>query len=98
MSPPLTSDDSKQMAIDFEEMWQFLHVLGTIDRKHIQIEAPTKTGTLYYNYKGFFSTVLLAVCDAGYNFTLVDVGQYGSNNDSGVLAIQSSANYSKPTQ
>ena len=35
--------------------------------------------------KTFFSLVLLAVCDARYTFTLVDAGQYGSNNDSGVL-------------
>ena len=30
--------------------------------------------------------VLLAICDAHYCFTLFDVGQYGSNNDCGVLA------------
>ena len=30
--------------------------------------------------------VHLAISDAKYNFTLVDVGQYGSNNDRGVLA------------
>ena len=29
--------------------------------------------------------VLLAVCDAKFCFTMFDVGQYGSNNDSGVL-------------
>ena len=29
--------------------------------------------------------VLLAICDARYNFTAIDVGQYGSNNDSGIL-------------
>ena len=38
-----------------------------------------------YNYKGFFSLVLLAICDARYCFTLIDVGQYGNNNDSGVI-------------
>ena len=30
--------------------------------------------------------VLLAACDARYCFTLIDIGQYGSNNDSGILA------------
>ena len=42
--------------------------------------------TPYYNYKGYFSIVLLAICDANYCFTLFDIGSYGSNNDSGVLA------------
>ena len=28
---------------------------------------------------------MLAVCDARYNFTLIDVAQFGSNNDGGVL-------------
>ena len=37
------------------------------------------------DYKGFYSMVLLAVCDARYCFSFVDVGEYGSNNDSGVL-------------
>ena len=31
--------------------------------------------------------ILLAVCDARYCFTIFDMGQYGSNNDSGVLLI-----------
>ena len=35
--------------------------------------------------KQAFSVVLMAVCDAHYVFTLVNVGDFGSNNDSGVL-------------
>ena len=35
--------------------------------------------------KVFFSIVLLAICDAHYIFSLVNIGDYGSNNDSGVL-------------
>ena len=39
--------------------------------------------------RGFFSIVLMAVCDARYCFTLVNVGDFGSNNDSGILAKSS---------
>ena len=28
----------------------------------------------------------MAVCNANYCFSLIDIGEYGSNNDSGVLA------------
>jgi len=28
----------------------------------------------------------MTICDAHYNFTLVDIRDYGSNNDSGVLS------------
>ncbi len=87
LSAPTSSEDWLQIASTFEETWNMPHVVGAIDGKHIRIECPKLIGTLYYNYKGFYSIVLLAICDANYCFTLFDLGQYGSNNDSGVLAI-----------
>ena len=44
-----------------------------------------QTDTFYYNYKGFFSLVFLAVCEVKYTFILIDIGSYGSNNDCGIL-------------
>ena len=63
-----------------------LHVVGVIDRRHELIKATAKSGNLYHNFKGTFGIVPLAICDVKYHFTLVDVGQYGCNNGSGVLA------------
>ena len=86
MSPLQTKEQWKNIAQEFGDLWQFLHVVGAIDGNHVVTEAPVKSGTLYHNYKGTFSISLLAVHDAKYNFTLPDVSQYGSNNDSGILA------------
>ena len=49
---------------------------------------PKHSGSLWHNDKGFFNLVLLAICDAQYCFSFVDVGEYGSNNDSGIFLNQ----------
>ena len=86
LRPPRCPSDWLEISRDFEDFWDMPNVIGALDGKHIQIEAPANSGTLFHNYKGFFSIVLLSICDANYCFTLVDIGQYGSNNDSGLLA------------
>ena len=75
-----------RIADEFKNTWDLEHCIGAIDGKYICIENPPNSGYLYYNYKGFYSIVLLAICNAKYNSTLLDVGQYGINNDAGVRA------------
>jgi hypothetical protein len=78
-----------QIAHDLYQTSDFPNCLGAIDGKCIRIIKPENSGSLYYNYKHYFSTVLIAVCDAQYCFTAVDIGSYGKSSDSSIF--QSSA-------
>ena len=75
------ADDWLAISKEFDKVWNMPHVIGAIDGKHVQIQCPKKSGTIYHNYKGFFSLVIMPVCDARCGFSLVDVGHYSSNND-----------------
>ena len=83
---PQTKEEWLKISLEFEENWNMPWTIGCIDGKRIRIVCPKLTRTQYYNHKGFFSIVLMAVCHANYCFTMIDLGQYGSNNDSGILA------------
>lgn len=62
---------------------------GCIDGKHIRITQPVKSGALYYNYKNFYSVVLMAVVNHNYEFIYVDVGKQGRISDGGVIQATS---------
>ncbi|XP_066974246.1 uncharacterized protein [Macrobrachium rosenbergii] len=83
---PQTPEAWKQVARGFEEWWNFPHVIGAIDGKHIRLRNPPLGGMHYYNYKKFFSMILLAIVNASYKFLYVDVGAIGSESDGGVFA------------
>ena len=51
----------------------------------INMQAPSRSGSLYFNYNKTFRIVLLGSCDYRYKFTTVDMGAYGSQSDGGVF-------------
>ena len=85
MQCPRTSDAWKQVAAEFSSRWNFHHTLGAIDGKHVAIRCPKNGGSLYFNYKGFHSIILLALVDAKYKFLWVDVGTNGSSSDAQIF-------------
>jgi hypothetical protein len=66
-------------------VWNFPRCCGAIDGKHVIIKQPPNSGSNFYNYKGSYSTVLLALVDADYNFIYVNVGTNGRANDAGIF-------------
>lgn len=65
--------------------WDFPQCVGVMDGKHINLQAPIKSGSEYFNYKHFHSIVLFAVVDGNYNFIYASAGSQGRISDAGIF-------------
>ncbi len=82
---PLTTEEWRIIADDYEQLWQFPNCIRALDGKHVMCKKTPCSGSLFYNYKEHFSVVLLALVDAHYCFIMVDVGTFGRNSDGAVF-------------
>lgn len=87
LMPVPEAADWRRHAEIFYDKWNFPNAIGAIDGKHIRIQCPPNSGSMYYNYKHFFSVVLLAIVDANYKYIAIDVGSYGRESDGGMFHV-----------
>lgn len=73
----------------YNAKWNLPNCIVAIDGKHLRSNALEMLLVYFYNYKGFHSILIMAVCDANYRFTFVDVGAYGSEGDAGIFSNSS---------
>lgn len=83
--PTKQDDDWIKIADEFYSRTNFPNIIGAIDGKHIRMIQPEHSGSSYFNYKKFFSCVLMAWTDADYKFVYIDVGSYGTASDSEIF-------------
>ena len=81
VSKPSTAEGWKEIAASYSSRWNFHHVLGALDGKHIRIWCPANGGSQFYNYKGHHSIVPLALVGTHYRFTWVQVRAPGAAFD-----------------
>lgn len=73
------------IASEYYEKTQFPHCIGAVDGKHIRCANPKNSGSIFFNYKKYFSIVLMAIVNSEYCFISIYVGAYGKEGDSTVF-------------
>lgn len=69
----------------FAHRWNVPHVRAYLDREYAADKKPTNSGSLYQNYEGFFSIVLIGFVDADYKLPWVDVGGHWHRSDTQIF-------------
>ena len=66
---------------DFLNRSQIPNTIEAIDGKHIKINIVRASASLFYNYKGTHSLILMALVDTNQRFIYIDIGVNGRVSD-----------------
>ncbi|XP_072002186.1 uncharacterized protein [Engystomops pustulosus] len=83
--PSVTQETWLKAAAGFHAVTSFPNCIGAIDSKRVRVQQPPQSRSQYFNCKGHFSIVLMAVADATYRFLAIKVGAYGNPAESRTL-------------
>lgn len=83
---PKTEEEWIEVSDGFWTTWNMPHCIGAVDGKHFRITRPPSSGSYFYNYKHYYSLVLMAMVDSQYRFLYIDVGSEGKASDGGIWA------------
>ncbi|WKY16282.1 hypothetical protein Q1695_001173 [Nippostrongylus brasiliensis] len=83
--PTPTASTWAKAVQEFRRQWDYPAAMGALDGKHIACVCPSNTGSAFFNYKGYFSIVLLALVDANYKCIIYDLGASGRSSDAGIF-------------
>jgi hypothetical protein len=86
---PQATEEWKEIAAEFKNHWQFNNCGGVEHGKHVRTVPPPNSRALYYNYKNFYSIILMALVSANYKFIYVDAEKQGRMSEARVLEYTS---------
>ncbi|XP_064465442.1 uncharacterized protein LOC135376958 [Ornithodoros turicata] len=69
---------------EFHAASGFPHAVGALDGCHFPVSPPKQHAADYYNYKGWYSIILLALVDHLYRFRYINLGSPGRCHDAHV--------------
>ena len=82
---PSSEEEWVEIADQFKRNSNFGNCIGTIDGKHVSMQAPPRSGSYFFNNKKTHSIVLMAVANLNYQSNVVDIGDAGCQSDCGVF-------------
>lgn len=80
LKTPKNTEEWLQISYEFQTSWNFPNGIGAIDGKRVLLQKPAKSGSHFYDYKGHYSIILLAVFAADYKCLWASVGTNGRWN------------------